>query len=312
MKKLISFLAVLALTACLLPACKGSHKHCLCGGSLAGHSCSNVGYTELKQENFENVTADTYPVSLHNNVYRLAAGSYYLSGDIVTREQVLVLKDKVDLCLNGHRFAGTYSERTGVYSRIFAVSGGTLNVSDCTGGGNIQGGYVASGAAILVQGSGGSDKGSLGVLNLYSGIIKGGRAQAGHGGTVSITGGTVNVYGGEITGGAASADGGTIHVAAGQSLNIYGGVIGRGSARLGDCIYADYSSYVKIGGTAKVDEIYLPKNAFISVGEGSGYSSAIVTEVPGVFARDISSDVSGCFTGGSVTYDPDKKTLSIE
>lgn len=313
MRKLVSLILVFALTVCLLPGCKGKgHTHCLCGGGLSGHSCQDRGYTELKQTDFENVTADSSPVSIHNNVFRLAAGSYYLSEDIVTREQILIIKDRVDLCLNGHRFAGTYSERTGVYSRIFAISGGTLNVSDCTGTGNIQGGYAANGAAILVQGSGGGDNGTLGTLNLYSGFIKGGRAQTSYGGTVSVTGGTMNVYGGEVTGGAANTLGGTIYVAAGQSLNLYGGVVGDGAARYGKCIYADHSSYVKIGGTARVGEIYLPKNAFITVGEGDQFSAVIAVETPGVFARAATTDCAKCFTGGTVTYNGEKQTLSIE
>lgn len=315
MKKLLSIILAFALTACLLPGCKGKgHSHCLCGGGLSGHGCESRQWTELKQEHFDDVTADSSPVSLHNNVYRLTAGSYYLSEEIVTREQILIIKDAVNLCLNGFRFAGTYSERTGVYSRIFAVSGGTLNISDCTGKGNIQGGYADSAAAILVQGSSGGAEGELGTVNLYSGTVKGGRAQKGRGGTVSITGGTMNVYGGEITGGAAQSQGGTIFVAAGQYLNLYGGVIGDGSASYGKCVYAEQGSFVKLSGTAAVGEIYLPANTLITVEatDSPGFKAAIAMETAGVFAQEVSVDCSASFTGGTVKYDPVSKTLSIE
>lgn len=319
MKKIMALLLGAVILLGIFSGCGSAHKHCVCGGGLAGHSCEKIEWTALSQSDFDDVTEESSPVSVYNNVFLLTSGSYYLEEDIVTTEQILVIGDTVDLCLNGKRMAGTYSLRTGNFSRIFAVSGGTLNISDCCaseGTGNIQGSYVGQGGAILIQGRSGGAEGDLGTVNLYSGTVKGGRAQSTNGGTVSITGGTFNVYGGNITGGAANKLGGNVYVGSGQNLNLYGGTLTNGAADAGSCVYASAESNVTVGGTANVAQIWLENGAKLAVAAdkapAAGFSAGIGMEVPGVFAENISTDLSAFFTGGTVTYDPSGRTLSLE
>ena len=323
MKKVFSLLLCLVLVLSCFTACGGEkeeaetgHKHCVCGGELEGHQCEKIKFKPLAKKDFENVTTESEPVKLHNEtVYRLDPGSYYLEEEIAVNEQVLIFGE-VNLCLNGMRLSGTHSPRTGIFSRIFAVSGGTLNICDCcseTGQGNIQGSYVNQGGAILVQGSGGSANGDLGTVNLYSGIIKGGRAQSGNGGTVAVTGGTFRMYGGEVTGGAAKLNGGNVYVAPEQTIELLGGTLTDGLATLGSCIYAEPGANVILGGSLSAHQVYLPQGAKIRFSEEApvteGFSVPVVMEMSGVFAENVETDLSAYFPGA--TYDPAAKTLSF-
>lgn len=316
MKKILALLLCAVLLVGTFTGCsEEGHKHCACGGKLEGHSCKDVTFTALTQKSFENVTAETSPVKLHNeSVFSLKKGNYYLAEDIAVSEQVLIFEE-VNLCLNGKRLAGTHSTRTGNYSRIFAVSGGTLNISDCcaeTGQGNIQGSYVAQGGAILVQGSGGAANGDLGTVNLYSGIIKGGRATGSHGGTIAITGGTFRVWAGEITGGAAKQLGGNIYVAPGQTLELLGGSLGDGMANSGTCVYLSAEATAIVGGKAQAVEIYLAEGAKLEISQETppvdGCSVPVVMQTPGVFAEGVMTDLSAFFPGS--VYNDSARTLS--
>lgn len=320
MKKFLTILLCTVLVLSVFAGCgeeekkASGHSHCVCGGKLEGHTCANTTFQPLSQATFDGVTAESAPVKLHNDsVYSLEKGSYYLTENIAVAEQILIF-DEVDLCLNGMRLAATHSPRTGVFSRIFAISGGSLNICDCcseTGQGNIQGSYVNQGGAILIQGRSGGAEGDLGTVNLYSGIIRGGRAQSTNGGTVSVIGGTFRVYGGEVTGGAANRFGGNVYVAPEQTLELLGGSLTDGLADYGSCIYAEPGSHVILGGSVTTQQLYLPAGATVRFSEEvpvtDGFSVPVTMELPGVFAEEVTADLSPFFPG--VTYDPDAKTL---
>ncbi len=322
MKKILSLLLCMVLILSVFAGCgeeekeAAGHKHCVCGGKLEGHSCTKTTFQPLSQATFEAVTAESSPVKLHNDtVYTLIKGSYYLTENIAVAEQILIFEE-VDLCLNGMRLAATYSPRTGIYSRIFAISGGSLNICDCcseTGQGNIQGSYVNQGGAILIQGRSGGAEGDLGTVTLYSGIIKGGRAQSGNGGTVSVIGGTFRMYGGEVTGGAAKLNGGNVYVGAEQTVELLGGSLTDGLANLGSCIYAEPGSHVILGGSVTTQQLYLPEGSTVRFSEDvpvtDGFSVPVTMAMPGVFAEEVNTDLSAFFPGS--TYDPDAKTLAF-
>lgn len=324
MKKLILLLLCGVLVTGMFAGCGGEapqeeapgHSHCACGGELEGHSCESISYKPLTQGDFKNVTAETKPVSLHKETtFRLQGGNYYLSEDIVVSEQILIFEE-VNLCLNEKRFAGTYSEVTGKFNRIFAVSGGTLNICDCcaqTEKGHIQGGYANQGGAILIQGKGGAAEGDLGTVNLYSGIIKGGKAQSTNGGTVSVTGGTLRVWEGQITGGAANKLGGNVYVDVGQNLELLGGSLTAGFANEGTCIYMASDATVTVGAKAWAEGVYLAEGAKLAVSEEHPLVETacipVRMQAPGVFAENMETDLSAYFPGS--VYDPQTKTLSM-
>lgn len=322
MKKYLSLLLCMVLILSVFAGCgeeekkDAGHTHCICGGKLEGHACTKTTFQPLSQATFDNVTAESTPVGLHNDtVYRLDKGSYYLTENIAVAEQILIF-DEVDICLNGMRLAATHSPRTGVFSRIFAISGGNLDICDCcseTGQGNIQGSYVNQGGAILIQGRSGGAEGDLGTVTLYSGIIKGGRAQSGNGGTVSVIGGTFRMYGGEVTGGAAKQNGGNVYVGAQQTVELLGGNLTDGLANYGSCIYAEPDANVILGGSLTTQQLYLPQGATIRFSEDvpvtEGFSVPVTMELPGVFAQEVNTDLSAFFPGA--TYDPNAKTLAF-
>ena len=118
----------------------------------------------------------------------LSGGSYYLTGDVTDiSSSIRIEGGTVNLCLNGHTLQGTATD--GI---IRIGSGGTLNLCDCQGTGELS---ERSGHNPVFVHSGGT-------FNLYSGTV-----------TSSITavvlddaprsetnyeGGTVNIYGGTV------------------------------------------------------------------------------------------------------------------
>ena len=154
------------------------HKHCVCGADLQG--CDH------KEVNF---IAWDDPKSLPTS------GNYCLTVDVKTTQNVSILgSDTLNLCLNGHTIEAAGSQEGTYRDRIFDIKGqSTLNITDCTGKGQLTGGTYG---VILFESNGDSTP----VLNLYGGNITGNKSIA-YGGAILVQGGgTFNMYGGKIYG----------------------------------------------------------------------------------------------------------------
>lgn len=128
----------------------------------------------------------------------MSSGHYYLIGDVEMTQTVNVTEGEITVCLNGFDLIRTASA-TPDFDRIFRVSGGTLTICDCKGGGHITGGTACQGSAIFINGAGAE-------VNLYGGIISGNISKDSANdpntnslGTVCVINGTFNMYDGEIS-----------------------------------------------------------------------------------------------------------------
>lgn len=122
----------------------------------------------------------------------MGSGHYYLVGDVLMTETVNVTEGEITVCLNGFDII---RQGEGEYNRIFRVSGGTLNICDCKGGGHLTGGTATQGSAIFINGADAH-------VNLYNGIISGNSSKdtsVESFGTVCLIQGTFDMYGGEIS-----------------------------------------------------------------------------------------------------------------
>ena len=158
------------------------HSHCACGADLQG--CDHEKITYLAWDDPANLPT---------------AGNYCLVVDVKTSQNTsLTGSDVLNLCLNGHTIEAAGSQEGTWRDRIFDIKeNATLNISDCTGNGQLTGGTYS---AILFE----DNANSTPTLNLYGGKITGNHA-LNHGGAVLMQGGaTFNMYGGEIFGNSAT------------------------------------------------------------------------------------------------------------
>ena len=273
-----------------------AHMHCICKG-VEGHDCAPMGWLGLTQADI-----------LEGN-YSLDAGVYYyLKEDVTLSKHIMIGSEKtLNLCLNGHTITAPAA------ARIFVVSGGTLNLTDCGETGSLVATKGATGAAILVQGNGGGASGNyMGTFNLYAGTIRGGAAS--RGGTIAVTGGTMNMYGGTLLGGTATISGGTVYVEKGQNLNLYGGQITSGTAAVGACLYADEQTHITIDGIEVLESVYLNGTQLVVESVPSEFTTVIDAAASGVLIQNISQADAEKFTTvpeHTLQYDSVEKTLSI-
>lgn len=284
-----------------------NHSHCVCGGALAGHSCSDTGFAALTQEMFDSATANSVPVRVSGTTYRLSGGAYYLEEDITFGGQ-LIVSEAASLCLNGKTI-------TSSASRVLVVAGNTVSIGDCVGSGKVQGYKAATAANILIQGSNGAS-GTKGTLNIFSGNIIGGQttnSSSGQAANIHVYNGTLNVYGGTITGGKALGQGGNILVAANQTMNIYGGTFIDGTASAGNGIYVVAGAKVTLDGKASIESIYLSGASLTIKHMDTAKVINLESSKTGVFAENVTTDYSGCFamSGKEVVYNSNAKTLSV-
>ncbi len=200
------------------------HEHCVCGG-VGGHgTCTNV-------------TFETWTGTLGSGTY-----NYCLTGDLNLSGMIEIPAGcTLNLCLNGHNITGD--------DRVFQING-TLNLSDCKGGGEVTTTKVRQAPVFYVRDGG--------AFNLFGGTLKGTKKISSDGGLGAIglnaNGGAVmNMYGGTITGGSTSKQGGNIVLYHDSVLNIYGGTIENGNADSGGNILINNSKAVVNlrGGTIK-------------------------------------------------------------
>lgn len=154
------------------------HKHCLCDDSVG--ACDHKSINWLAWDD---------PTALPSS------GNYCLTVDVKTSANVSLTGDSVlNLCLNGHTITATGSQEGTWRDRIFDIKeNATLNITDCTGKGQLTGGTYG---VILFE----DNQNSKTTFNLFGGNLTGNKG-LNYGGAVLIQGGgTMNMYGGAIHG----------------------------------------------------------------------------------------------------------------
>ena len=245
-------------------------------------------------------------------------GSYYLTVDVALTSAVTIKTGTLNLCLNGH----TVSRASG---RPFAVSGGTLNIYDCTGSGGI------TSAATNVARGGLIDITSGGIVRLYGGTLTGGKAvkdssgKNGYGGAVAVTGSsTFEMYGGTITNCSAEVYGGAVYLSSGTAKFSGGVISGNTAGTYGGGVYAGLnptvSGGIKITGN-KVGEaennVYLLSGKTLIAGDFLSGAQIGVTAALGGGATiaSASGDLSQYFTSDNsawiVSYEETNQTLVL-
>lgn len=223
---------------------EGQHSHCICGAShkdIGEHKeevpvsfdkklsdDSSGSWLQVGDKSAETTTID------NRTYWVLPAGSYYLDGDVHLDKSILIKDGVVNICLNGHKL---YLNHGSVQIwEVIQLSGGTLNLTDCKGKGQVRhfeevspygrGVTVENGAGFTLYGGticdneayasnsttaqgGGVYIGSSSTFNMYGGKIHNNRATVGPKGTDSDWGhgggvycapnGTFNLLAGEIT-----------------------------------------------------------------------------------------------------------------
>lgn len=223
---------------------EGQHSHCICGanhrdiGEHIGEDLvtfdkklsddSSGSWLQVGDKSAETTTID------NRTYWVLPAGSYYLDDNVYLNKSILIESGVVNICLNGHKL---YLNHGPVQIwEVIQLSGGTLNLTDCKGTGQVRhfeevssygrGVTVENGAGFTLYGGticnneayasnsttaqgGGVYIGSSSTFNMYGGKISNNQATVGSSGTGSNWGygggvycarnGTFNLLAGEIT-----------------------------------------------------------------------------------------------------------------
>lgn len=224
---------------------EGQHSHCMCGAShkdIGKHigedlvtfdkklsDDSSGSWLQVGDKSAETTTID------NRTYWVLPAGSYYLDGDVHLDKSILIKDGVVNICLNGHKL---YLNHGSVQIwEVIQLSGGTLNLTDCKGTGQVRhfeevspygrGVTVGNGTSFTLYGGticnnvarvsssttaqgGGVYIGSSSTFNMYGGKIHNNWATVGSNGTESnrwgygggvycAPNGTFNLLAGEIT-----------------------------------------------------------------------------------------------------------------
>lgn len=252
-----------------IPEASGNHKHTLCGEAGCTEHGEEIIWTEWT-----------------NSGILPAEGSFCLETDVDLGKGISVKIGKtLNICLNGHSIT-----RSG--GRIFTVSGGTLNICDCQGGGQVIGASKKTlrGGIVDVRKPSGAKVG--GTFNLYSGTLTGGLAvkdgkgNNGNGGAVYIGAGTFRMYGGEISGCAARNNGGAVVVSGNSAMLLAGGVIKDCSATRAGGILVQAGAKLEMTGGSVL-------NHRANTGAGLYVNNAEANITGGVIADNIAKEYGG-------------------
>lgn len=221
---------------------EGQHSHCICGAehrNIGEHimeasvsfekklSCSTTN--QPLEINGKTITPEKID---GRDYYVLPAGSYYLEDNVYLDNSILIKGGTVNICLNGNKLY--FDPGPSVIWEVIRLNGGTLNLTDCKGSGQVchlehspygRGVTVENGAGFTLYGGticdnqacasskttaqgGGVYIGSSSTFNMYGGKIHNNRAVHsneptydfwGGGGVYCAPNGTFNLLAGEIT-----------------------------------------------------------------------------------------------------------------
>ena len=285
--------------------------HCTCGGKLTGvaaqnHTCAETAptWTALTSANIVR-DAGIIVKSDRSSSFDMFAqsGHYYLSENItLTRNFEIRPGQEITICLNGYTLTTTQAQS------IFRVTGGTLNVCDCSGKGTVTSTWADTGPiAYLLNGYADATEGCT--FNFYGGNLtaEGANTEA-NGGVIQIANSssskavaTMNMYGGTITG-VSRKNGGCISMVNSSLavLNIYGGTIQGGSGAVlgGGNIICNVGSMYVYGGTIQNGtgtnggNIYVGAKASCTISGGT-ISGGVATEKGGCIYNEGTLTIEG-------------------
>ncbi len=207
--------------------------------------------TEGKEKGWEpykdNITESTPPAAEHNNHNNVeftawtqtnslptTAGNYYLTENVTLTDTWNVPYGTTTLCLNGKTISAPGADS------VIRIGGGTLELYDCQGAGNITGGQC--GVNVV---------GSLCTFQMYGGKISGNSSSSYGGGVKVIGGGTFEMHGGEISGNSANSatgSGGGVYGKDTSTFRMYGGKISGNSASMGGGVYGEGTTIFRMYG----------------------------------------------------------------
>lgn len=176
------------------------------------------------------------------NYYVLPAGNYYLKADANIDKTILIKEGEVNICLNGRELCLNQGGGVLVWE-VIQINGGTLNLTDCQGGGKVCHLDYTYGRGVTLKGTGDA----IMKFNMYGGNIcenthKLSTNSEAYGGGVAVESqnGTFNMYGGSISNNEASMSG--------KSNAHSGGVYNAGKFYLYDGAIESNKAYVASGG----------------------------------------------------------------
>ena len=284
------------------------HFHCLCGGTVSGHSCD-----------------ETTGWSVWTSSVRLpTSGYYYLTKDVnlSALTAAMSIDGELHICLNGHTITGPTAKISIWYVKNY------FSISDCCGGGSVVTQSSQNGALLHINNKdrevtfelyGGTMKatgvsGSTGLIfvgnnanqtlparfNMYGGALTGGNVTGGAGAVNVLTkNAEFNMYGGTISGNMAKGNGGAVHIGANTTFNIYGGTITGNTAGKG-AVYV--LGTLNVAGNANIScnaggNVYLPAGKTVTCGDlTTDASIGITMEGSGVFTTLADTSLKSVFT----------------
>ncbi len=184
----------------------GIHAHSVCG-----ESCTHGDHPVV--DSWTPLTQDMLPQGDEGKT--LAPGNYILTQDLTFTNQIIVAAGTtVNLCLNGHTLHGE-----GKWAHcLYVCGGGTLNLCDCAGTGQmVCDGYIA------VRAMRDYSKDTGGTANLYGGTftVPTDRACAEVNGFATLTVDGATLTQGSESWGTIRANGGTVEVKSGKVAGTY-------------------------------------------------------------------------------------------
>ena len=309
-----------------------THDHYLC----CEDNCTGIGHTESAQTHFDRELTSSNGKLLVNgaelsvtqgtigsgsstmDVYDLAAGNYYLGGNLDLSTPLYITSGEVKLCLNGYSIKLTQGDKIYV---ITTKDKGSLTLTDC---------YTGTEENRLAQITHGSDATGGGVLvdnshsfKMYGGNITG---NSYNGGVNVPKNGDFYMYGGKITGNASSGDGGGARIIDGD-FHMYGGEIRDNTAGTdGGGVYLEYNTMFLSGASmitgnkgrsGKVNNLHLGANSSIKI--CGALTGAIGVTVPSFKQPTVASPTMIAYDAGNypdsvkcVTSDNPDYTVKID
>lgn len=218
-------------------------------------SLSTAGAVAVCDHDHSTMTALSGEVSATS----LTAGNYYLSGDVTLSGTVALTSGTLHLCLNGNTLSTS--------AKAFNVTGATLKLCDCAGGGILQG---TSGEAVYLNANA--------TFDMYGGTITGFAVSAGAGSAVRCeqATSTFNMYGGIISGNTCKAGFSPVDINRG-TFNLYGGTI---NDSVGIGRHASIKSYLNITGdvgTVNLGALDIKANGVFFLGNLTSESANITS-----------------------------------
>ena len=274
---------------------EGQHSHCICGASHKDIG-EHQGEVPVSFDKKLSCRTTSLPLEINGKTinlekidgrdyYVLPAGSYYLEGNVYLDNSILIKGGTVNICLNGNKLY--FNPGPSVIWEVIRLNGGTLNLTDCKGSGQVcHHEHSPYGCGVAVYST----------FNLYGGIICNNTAYAD---------------------GSADAYGGGVYIGANSTFNMYGGKISNNQAYvggtgqgLGGGVFCNNGTFNLLAGEITENDVKTSGNSERVCGVGV-YNAGSFNMSGGTISKNsISSTLSASQYGGGVCNDNGTFTMS--